>query len=497
MSGARNRLRSGSRISAEVFTVQFDGRNYRAQHGDTAASMLGAAGVRVVNRSIKYRRPRGLLACGPEEPNALLTVGDAPCRIPNVPSPVLRVKPNMRLFSQNRWPSLRWDLASLLGLGASFWGAGFYYKTFMWPSWRAYEPMIRRLAGLGFAPGASNLPGGRVAHLVADVIVAGAGAAGLSAALAAARGGARVLICEREPVAGGELEFEAATIGGLASGAWVGRVLGELAALGATILTDTAVVSAAHGVAIAHHQPDGMPGADTLYRLYAPVFVNAMGAIERPIAFIDNDRPGIMLAGAAEKLLCRYGVHAGTNAVMFGNHDRLYVSALRLRAAGMPVKLVVDVRTHSESAARAKLIAGGVECLQGHAVVAADGGPELRAVRIARRGRPKAARRVDCDALLVSGGWSPAVQPAERSAQLAAILRSGGRTSAPRLHYRRGGAQRRASARADRSPHARSLRRRGRGRRSSWRRRTAESRTVLALRGRPRRRKAAIRRPAK
>jgi glycine cleavage system aminomethyltransferase T/NADPH-dependent 2,4-dienoyl-CoA reductase/sulfur reductase-like enzyme len=410
-------LRTGSRIGAETFEFYFDGRAYAAQRGDTAASALAAAGVCLLGRSIKYRRPRGLLACGPEEPNALLTVGDAPHGIPNVPAPVVRVQPGMRLYSQNRWPSLRVDVASLLRLGAGFWGAGFYYKTFMWPSWRFYEGLIRRLAGLGAAPGASNLPQTKVVHQAADIIVAGAGAAGVRAALDAARNGRRVILCEREPVIGGELGFESATIDGLAAHEWLQRSAAELAALGATILTDTAIVSAAGGVAIAHTQPAGMPGADTLLRLYAPSLVNAMGAIERPIAFVDNDLPGIMLSGAAEKLLSGYGVRVGTDAVLFGNHDRLYRTALRLRAGGVRVKLIVDMRERTASAARPELLAAGVECVLGAALLSAEGRGAVRAVRIAplgtaRAGAVHAARRIDCDAVLVSGGWSPAVRAA-------------------------------------------------------------------------------------
>jgi methylglutamate dehydrogenase subunit C len=401
-------LRSGRRISAETFDFYFDGRRYIAQRGDTAASALAANGVRAFGRSIKYRRLRGLLALGPEEPNALLTVGEAPACIPNVPAPLVRVEPGMRLYSQNRWPSLRIDVASLLRLGSGFWGAGFYYKTFIWPSWKFYEGLIRRLAGLGLAPGSCNLPPARVLHLDADVIVAGGGAAGLRAALAALRLHQRVILCEREPVLGGELSFETATIDGLAALEWVRVAIDELMRGGARILTDTAIVSAAGGVVIAHHQPAGMPGADTLLRLYAPRLVNAMGAIERPIAFVDNDLPGIMLAGAAERLLSDYGVRAGERAVLFGNHDRLYRTAQRLRAGGVDVKLIVDTRDSTPSGAREALLGAGVECLLAHSIVRAFGSSAVRAVQIA-----PVTRRIDCDAVLLSGGWSPAVRAAD------------------------------------------------------------------------------------
>jgi glycine cleavage system aminomethyltransferase T/NADPH-dependent 2,4-dienoyl-CoA reductase/sulfur reductase-like enzyme len=410
-------LRTGRRITAETFDFYFDGRRYSAQRGDTAASALAAAGVRAFGRSIKYRRLRGLLALGPEEPNALLTVGDAPACVPNVPAPLVRVGPGMRLYSQNRWPSLRVDFASLLRLGAGFWGAGFYYKTFMWPSWKFYEGLIRRLAGLGMAPGASNLPPAKVQHRDADVIVAGAGAAGLRAALAAVRRHQRVILCEREPVLGGELSFETSTIEGLPALEWVRAASEELGRGGATILTDTAIVSAAGGVVIAHHQPSGMPGADTLLRLYAPRLVNAMGAIERPIAFVDNDLPGITLAGAAERLLCDYGVRAGERAVLFGNHDRLYRTAQRLRAGGINVKLIVDTRDGTTSVGREALLASGVECLLAHTIVRAVGASAVRAVQIAPIGAAQLSaapgmRRIDCDTVLLSGGWSPAVRAA-------------------------------------------------------------------------------------
>jgi sarcosine oxidase subunit alpha len=411
-------LRAGSRITAERFTIEFDGRPYPAQQGDTAASALLAAGVRLLNRSIKYRRPRGLLACGPEEPNSLLTLGDAPALIPNVPAPQLRLRPGLRLYSQNRWPSLRFDLASVLQAGAGFWGAGFYYKTFLLPSWRVYEGLIRRLAGLGPAPGRADRPPTTVSHLEADLVVAGGGPAGLAAALAAARSGARVILCEREPALGGELEFEAALIDGMTAMAWVEAAAAELRALDARILTDTAVVSTAQGLTIAHGSgpaagtPGAAPGTDTLYRLIAPGFVNAMGAVERPIAFIDNDRPGILLCGAAERLWSRYGVRAGRSLVLFGNHDRIYATAARLRGAGMDIRLIVDSRPACDAPLRDGLRAAGIECLQGSVVVAALGAPELTAVRVADLATGMVTRRVACDALLVSGGWSPAVHAA-------------------------------------------------------------------------------------
>src|SRR4051812_12140438 len=234
--------RGGSRITGQRLTFTFDGRQFEAQQGDTAASALLANGVRLMGRSVKSRRLRGVLTAGPEEPNALLTVGDGPAVIPNVPATQLVLRDGLVLRSQNRWPSLRYDVASLLQAGGGLFGAGFYYKTFIWPSWHAYEGLIRSLAGLGEAPRACDLPPVPTEHFSCDVLVAGGGPAGLTAAREAARAGARVVICEREPAFGGELEFESAVIEGMPGKQWVESVVAELTALGVRLLLDTAVV---------------------------------------------------------------------------------------------------------------------------------------------------------------------------------------------------------------------------------------------------------------
>jgi heterotetrameric sarcosine oxidase alpha subunit len=406
--------RVGSRLQAEPIRFSFDGREYTAQRGDTAASALLANGVRLLGRSVKYRRPRGLLAVGPEEPNALLTVGTAPTVIPNVPAPQLTLSEGLVLRSQNRWPSLRYDLASLLQAGGGFLGAGFYYKTFIWPSWRSYEKIIRNLAGLGEAPGAANLPPPWIEHLSCDVLIGGAGPAGLAAGLAAARAGARVVICEREPEIGGELEFETATIDGRGAADWINTVKAELARRGARLLTDTTLVGGSDGILIAHSEPGGLAGRNAVYRIRPHRFVIAMGAVERPIAFINNDRPGVMLLGAAERMLARYGVSVGKEPVLFGNHDRLYAAAARLIAAGIRVRAIVDSRSEAAVSsatgeARMELMRANVECLLGHAVIEADGGIAVRGARVAPLASAGSARRFNCDAILVSGGWSPAV----------------------------------------------------------------------------------------
>ena len=410
-------LRRGTRVSAERLRFSFDGREYVGQWGDTAASALLANGVTAMGRSVKYRRLRGALTAGPDEPNALLSVGVFPTVIPNVSAPQLVLRDGLVVRSQNRWPTLGWDLASLLQAGGGFFSAGFYYKTFIWPSWRTYEPMIRRLAGLGEAPGACDLPDVAIENTTCDVLVAGAGAAGLSAARAAARAGARVIVCEREPACGGELEFETGTVEGQPVLSWIEATLAELARLSVRILTHTPVVSASGGELIALTEPGGLAGHNTLYRIRPRAFVVAMGAVEHPIVFVDNDRPGVMLLGAAERYLARYGTHVGKDLVLFANHDRVYAAAARLVAGGMRVRAVVDTRTVQQlgsgtdlQSLRASLMNASVECLCGHAVVASEGGSRVTGARITALASPWTSRSIPCDAILVSGGWAPAVQ---------------------------------------------------------------------------------------
>lgn len=411
MSGGQ---RQGTRLGATSLTFRFDGKTYRAQEGDTAASALLANGVRAMGRSVKYRRLRGVLAAGPEEPNALLTVGMRPTVIPNIYAPQLELRDGMVIRSQNRWPSLRYDLASLLQAGGGFFGAGFYYKTFIWPSWHAWEGPIRRLAGLGEAPAASDIPAVAHEHGRCDVLVAGAGPAGLAAARTAARAGARVILVEREPACGGELDFETSTIESQPAQAWVASAVAELQSLGVRILTGTTLVAGSGGEYIAHGEPGGLAGANAMYKIRAGAFVIAMGAVERPIAFVDNDLPGVMLLGAAERFLARYGVQVGRTAVLFANHDRVYAAATRLAAGGIRVRAIVDTRETAAlgpeaSAQRTALAAAGTECLAAHAVLAARGRREVRGAVIAPIANTGARRTLRCDTVLVSGGWGPSV----------------------------------------------------------------------------------------
>ncbi len=406
-------MRRGTRLGTGSVRFGFDGREYVGREGDTAASALLAAGVRAFGRSMKYRRLRGVVSAGVEDPGALLTLGRGATRIPNLPAPALLLREGMELYSQNRWPALHRDVASLLQFGGGLFGAGFYYKTFLWPSWRAFERPIRALAGLGPAPGASVLPDARVEHLSCDVLVAGGGAAGLCAALAAARCGATVVLVERDSTLGGELQFETATLDGLPARQWIEETRAGLVRLGVRLLVGTRCVGGSDGLHIAHGEPGRPDEAATVYRIRARAMVIALGAVERPIAFVDNDRPGVMLLGAAERFQAGWGALAGRAAVVFANHDRAWLAAERLLAAGVPLRAVVDVRGSAgprASVSRDRLEAAGVDCLAGHVVTAAGGRAGVASVEVATRagGRP---RRIDCEFVFVSGGWSPSIHP--------------------------------------------------------------------------------------
>jgi sarcosine oxidase subunit alpha len=427
--------RVGRRLGLQPVRFRFDGQEHTGYEGDTAASALLANGVRLYGRSVKYRRPRGVLTAGWDEPNALLTLGAPGTGVPNLPATVLPVAEGREFNSQNAWPSVRHDLSSWFGIGGSLFGAGFYYKTFIWPSWRAYEGMIRRLAGFGPAPRVCTAPSPRVEHLHCDVLIVGAGAAGLAAALAASGAGAQVVVCEREPECGGELEFEEATIDGVAGRTWAARAVAQLEGAGGRVLANTAVVARSGEIVYAHGVSDGQTATLSL-RIAARSVVMATGAVERPIAFVDNDRPAVMLLGAAERMLARYGVRVGQRVVLFGNHDRLYAAAARLRAGGMQIAAIVDVRRADllgpdAAARRSELSSQAVECLTAHTVTAAHGQHGVRSAQVAPVDAAKTAvdrtaagdplvagessgtiaasalRHIDCDAILMSGGWTP------------------------------------------------------------------------------------------
>ena len=411
------RLATGGRIDrTQPLRFTFDGKRYGGFAGDTLASALLANGVHLVGRSFKYHRPRGIVAAGSEEPNALVTLDRGPGRVtPNLRATQIELYDGLTARSQNRWPGLRFDLGAAAGLFAPLLSAGFYYKSFMWPPsfWsRLYEPAIRRAAGLGRAPEAADPD--RYLHQYAhcDLLIIGAGPAGLAAAWGASATGARVILCDEGAEPGGSLlASPETTIDGWAGPDWVREVL---AALGpqVTVLPRTTAFGWYPGDMIglaqrlADHLPPSAPALprERLWRVRAERVVLAAGAIERPLVFPGNDRPGIMLAGAARAYLRRYGVKVGQRAVVATSGDSAYAVAADLHAAGVAVAAVADQRARPDDGAVAAMRALGIPVHAATTILGTQGRSRVSGVRLSG-----GVGVIPCDTVLMSGGWTPTV----------------------------------------------------------------------------------------
>ncbi len=425
MSGKPYRLsQGGSRIDrSQPISFSFDGKTLPGFAGDTVASAVMASGQKLFGRSFKYHRPRGLVGLGAEEMNALVGVGTGARHEPNLRATQVELYSGLTAVSQNRWPSLSFDVGALNSLFSRFFPGGFYYKTFMWPKafWKhVYEPLIRRAAGLGKAADERDPDTYEHMHIHADIVVVGGGIAGLTAAETAAASGARVLLIDENPMLGGIADITAGKTGESPIVEIAKETAARLAKLpNVHVLTRTTAVGHYHhnymlaSERVADHDPAllaaGAP-RHRLWRIRAGHIILATGALERPIAFANNDRPGIMLATAARAMAVRYGVAPGNSGVVFTNNDDAYLTAFALKWAGVAVR-VVDSRARPEGDLPKRAMADGIEVDAGSVISAVEGTSGVSAVKIAayRRGQGRVIteRKVPCDFVAMSGGFNP------------------------------------------------------------------------------------------
>ncbi|UFQ97432.1 sarcosine oxidase subunit alpha [Pseudomonas wenzhouensis] len=424
-----NRLAKGGRIDrSQPLSFTFNGQTYQGFAGDSLAAALLANGVDIVGRSFKYSRPRGIVAAGAEEPNAVLQIGSSEAaQIPNVRATQQALYSGLVASSTNGWPSVNTDLMGILGkVGGGMMPPGFYYKTFMYPQnlWMTYEKYIRKAAGLGRSPTEVDPDIYDQLNQHCDVLIVGAGPAGLAAALAAGRSGARVILADEQEEFGGSLLDTRETLDGKPAADWVAQAIVELQSLPEVTLLPRATVNGYHDhnfltihQRLTDHLGETAPmgqARQRMHRVRAKRVVLASGAHERPLVYANNDVPGNMLAGAVSTYVRRYGVAPGQELVLSTNNDYAYRVVLDWLDAGRQVVAVADARSNPRGSWVEEARARGVRILTGSAVVEARGSKRVTGARIcaidAKAHKVTSPGEVlDCDLIVSSGGYSPVV----------------------------------------------------------------------------------------
>ncbi|MBH69325.1 MAG: sarcosine oxidase subunit alpha [Rhodospirillaceae bacterium] len=427
MNSQRFRLREIGDIDRTArLKFKFDGKFYEGYRGDSLASALLANGVHLIGRSFKYHRPRGLISAGAEEPNALIQLGEGNGTTPNLIASQIDIHDGMTARSQNRWPTLFFDVGFINNLIARLIPAGFYYKTFMWPRswWMKYEHWIRRAAGLGKAPGGRDPDKYEKIHAHCDVLIVGAGPAGIAAALSAGKTGARIILADEQSVFGGSLNSNSdCQIDGQPAKTWGKRSIQTLETMPeVTLLSKTTVtgyyeqnyLTALENVTASPTKQVAQILRQRLWKIRAQQVILATGAIERPLVFRDNDRPGVMLSSAFRTYINKYGVTPGQNSLIFTNNDDAYRTAIALQKNNVKVVGIVDVRESPEGKLYRQADDLKIPIFPGHAVVKTKGHLRIRSAEIMKltsngRGVTGPGRLLQCDSMAISGGWNPAI----------------------------------------------------------------------------------------
>ncbi|WP_423910458.1 sarcosine oxidase subunit alpha family protein [Candidatus Spongiihabitans sp.] len=429
MSQQPFRTPSGGAIDrSKPLNFKFNGKPYTGYQGDTLASALLANGVKLVGRSFKYHRPRGIMTAGVEEPNALVQLRTGNRTEPNIRCTQAELFDGLEATSQNCWPSVDFDVNALNNLLSPLFPAGFYNKTFMWPAswWMRYEHRIRKIAGLGVAPTEPDPDryAKRFAHC--EVLVVGGGPAGLMAALSAGKSGARTILIDDNAILGGALRDSAETLNGESAVLWVAAVKQQLVQMeNVRILTRTTafgyyddnLLLACERVGDHLHRLEPGQPRQRIWWIRANQVVLATGSIERPIVFGNNDLPGVMLSSAVRSYARQHGVRCGDKAVVMTNNDSAYHTIPALIESGGKVLAIVDSRTGPGKAALDVANQHEVEVISDAVVVNANGRKCLTSVAVNSYAKGELghdeignqSRTIECDLLAVSGGWNPTV----------------------------------------------------------------------------------------
>ena len=416
------RIQTGGRLidRTKSVTFKFNGRKLQGYAGDTLASALLANDQMLVGRSFKYHRPRGVVASGVEEPNALVNMGEGAFFEPNQRATTTEVFDGLTATSQNHWPTLEFDVGAINSYLSRFLPAGFYYKMFMYPRafWKhVYEPFIRQSAGLGKAP--KQKDGSDYEHFYAfyDVVVIGGGIAGLQAAKTAAAAGAKVLVMEQTADWGGRAVVDGVEINGASADEFVAATVAELQAMD-NVTLKTRMMGAGvydHGYLLGYervtdHDPSLAGPRHRLWRIRTAQIISATGAIERPLSFAGNDIPGVLLASAVRDYLVNWGVSIGDRTIVVTNNDDAYRTAIALKQAGLSVPMILDARASGGGALAQQARDMGIRVENGKAIAKVHGGKRVTAVSICdQAGEGVVLDTIGCDAVAMSGGWSPVV----------------------------------------------------------------------------------------
>ena len=416
------RLSKGGRLIDRSKSVEFtfDGKRLNGYEGDTLASALLANNQRLVGRSFKYHRPRGIVASGPEEPNALVGLGAGSKFEPNQRATTTELFAGLHSKSQNAWPSLEFDIGGINRIMSRVFPAGFYYKTFIFPrfAWKhIFEPFIRKAAGLGAAPTEKDADKYEYFYAHVDVLIIGGGSSGLAAALEVGRSGAKVLVLEQKNTWGGRAPVDGVVIDNEKSEEWINKALAELDSMPNVSLKNRTMGAGVydHGWATGYesltdHMPSKVGPRQRLWRIRATRILTTTGAIERPLSFAGNDLPGVMLAGSVRDYIVDFGTSCGDIMVLATNNDDAYRTAIAQCEVGLKVAIILDARSNVTGELPNKARSIGIRVETGMAISKVKGSKGVSGVSIClQAGEGIPIEEIKCDVVAMSGGWSPIV----------------------------------------------------------------------------------------